>query len=60
MGLVVVLILVAVVLGIIGAAAEGLGYLLAVAVLLFVGTLAAAAVLLPRGHRRGKRRRTLR
>ncbi|MEN8654577.1 hypothetical protein ABCR94_29270 [Streptomyces sp. 21So2-11] len=60
MRLVVLLILVAVVLGIVGAAAEGLGYLLAIAVLLFVGTLSAAAVRLPWGHGRGKRRRTLR
>ncbi|MGA5503999.1 hypothetical protein [Streptomyces umbrinus] len=55
-----ILILLAVVLGIIGAAAEGLGYLLVIAIVLFVATIAAAAQRWSRGSARGKRRRTLR
>ncbi|SEE08151.1 hypothetical protein SAMN05216489_05441 [Streptomyces sp. 3213] len=46
------LILVAVVLGIIGAAAEGLGYLLAIGVVVLVADMAFAAVRLSRRSRR--------
>lgn len=46
------IILVAVALGIIGAAADGLGYLLAIGVVLFVADVAFIAVL---GSRRGRR-----
>jgi ABC-type iron transport system FetAB permease component len=54
------LIIVAVVLGIIGAVAEGLGYLLVIAIVLFVATVAVVAQRWSRGMDRGKRRRTLR
>ncbi|WP_210585489.1 hypothetical protein [Streptomyces sp. GESEQ-35] len=47
------LVLVAVVLGIIGAAADGLGYLLAIGIVLFVADVAFIAV---RGFRRTGRR----
>ena len=46
------LVLVAVVLGIIGAAAEGLGYLLAIGVVVLVADVAFAAVRLSRRSRR--------
>lgn len=49
------LLLVAVILGIIGAAADGLGHLLAIAVVLFVADVAFFAVL---GSRRVRRRPT--
>jgi hypothetical protein len=54
------LIIVAVVLGIIGAVAEGLGYLLVIAIVLFMATVAVVAQRWSRGRGRGKRRRTLR
>lgn len=60
MALVLGLILVAVVLGIIGAVAEGLGYLLASAIVLFVATVAVAAQRRFRGSGRGKGHRNLR
>jgi len=47
------LVLVAVVLGIIGAAADGLGYLLAIGIVVFVADVAFIAV---RGSRRTGRR----
>jgi hypothetical protein len=47
------LVLVAVVLGIIGAAADGLGYLLAIGVVLFVADVAFFSA---RGFRRARRR----
>lgn len=47
------LVLVAVVLGIIGAAADGLGYLLAIGIVLFVADVAFFSV---RGVRRARRR----
>ncbi|CAM5483595.1 hypothetical protein [Streptomyces aurantiogriseus] len=53
MVLLLLLILVAVILGIIGATAEGLGYLLAIGIILFVATVAFAVV---RGSGRGSRR----
>ncbi|MCZ4126121.1 hypothetical protein [Streptomyces sp. H39-S7] len=59
MTLFLLLILVAVVLGIIGAVVEGLGYLLVIAIVLFVATWAFAAVRWSRSHR-GTRRRHLR
>ncbi|MFD4554580.1 hypothetical protein ACFWP5_09685 [Streptomyces sp. NPDC058469] len=46
------LVLVAVVLGIIGAAAEGLGYLLAIGIVVLVADVAFAAVRLSRRSRR--------
>ncbi|MEW1648136.1 MULTISPECIES: hypothetical protein [unclassified Streptomyces] len=46
------LILVAVVLGIIGAAADGLGYLLAIGVVVLLADLAIAGVRLSRRRRR--------
>ncbi|WP_405991923.1 hypothetical protein [Streptomyces sp. NBC_00986] len=46
------LVLVAVVLGIIGVAAEGLGYLLAVGIVVLVADVALAAVRLSRRGRR--------
>ncbi|WP_371600579.1 hypothetical protein [Streptomyces sp. NBC_00564] len=53
MALFLLLVLVAVVLGIIGAAADGLGYLLVIGVVLFVADVAFFAV---RGSRRAGRR----
>ncbi|WP_434403108.1 hypothetical protein [Streptomyces sp. NBC_01353] len=50
----------AVVLGLVGAVAEGLGYLLVIAIVLFVATIAVATQRWSRGGRRGKGRRTLR
>ncbi|MGP4013032.1 hypothetical protein [Streptomyces sp. 4N124] len=47
------LVLVAVVLGIIGAAADGLGYLLAIGIVLFVADVAFFSV---RGFRHARRR----
>jgi hypothetical protein len=47
------LLLVAVILGIIGAAADGLGYLLAIGVVVFVADVAFFAVV---GSRRARRR----
>ncbi|MGW3123805.1 hypothetical protein ACWDBW_43005 [Streptomyces sp. NPDC001107] len=52
MALFLLLVLVAVVLGIIGAAANGLGYLLAIAIVLFVADMAFFAVRLSRRARR--------
>ncbi|TQK42597.1 hypothetical protein FBY35_4025 [Streptomyces sp. SLBN-118] len=49
------LILVAIVLGLIGAVAEGMGYLLIIAIVLFVGTLAVAATRLSSRMRRPRR-----
>ncbi|MFD4947964.1 hypothetical protein ACFWNT_36990 [Streptomyces sp. NPDC058409] len=60
MTLFLLLVLVAVVLGIIGAVAQGLGYLLAIAIVLFIATVIFAGVRWSRGARRGTRRRTLR
>ncbi|MFG2862281.1 hypothetical protein [Streptomyces sioyaensis] len=54
------LIIVAVVLGIIGAVVAGLGYLLVIAIVLFVATIAVAAQRWSRGKGQGKRRRNLR
>ncbi|MFF4356540.1 hypothetical protein [Streptomyces sp. NPDC001604] len=52
MALFLVLVLVAVVLGIIGAAANGLGYLLAIGIVLFVADMVFFAVRLSRRARR--------
>jgi nitrogen fixation-related uncharacterized protein len=60
MALFLILIPVAVVLGFIGAVAEGLGYLLVIAIVLFAATIAVAAQRWSRGSGGGKRRRTLR
>jgi hypothetical protein len=50
-------IIVAVVLGIIGAVVEGLGYLLAIGVVIFVAAIAVAVVGQSRGRGRGQGRR---
>ncbi|MFF4257625.1 hypothetical protein ACFY1L_41210 [Streptomyces sp. NPDC001663] len=52
MALFLLLVLVAVVLGIIGAAADGLGYLLAIGIVLFLADLAFFTVRLSRRARR--------